>query len=579
VQRRRALISPLLIVVLLLPATVGAQREGKHAQSKSAAAQEKLSLVLRAMQDELDHSMGALKSQPVPAYFLSYEIIEHENVAITSSFGMLASSTEGTQRMLHIDLRVGDYKLDNTHTIRGGSPFAMFADRFSSIEVPLENDPAAIRSVIWYHTDRRYKSAVEQFTRVKANVQVKVEAEDKSADFSAEPPEQFSEPVVKTVLDRKKWEEKVRRYSAPFAKYGDIYGATATLSVVGETRWYVNSEGSVIQTSQPYYRLYINAFSKADDGMELPLYRSFFATSENGLPDDGEIAKAAEKMIADLHALRKAPVVDPYQGPAILSGRASGVFFHEIFGHRIEGHRQKQEQEAQTFKKMVNQKVLPEFVSVYFDPTSASAGGTELAGTYRFDDEGVKARRVAVVQDGVLKSFLMSRSPIEGFSQSNGHGRAQAGFSPVSRQSNLIVETKQKVTRAELKKMLIERIKKDDKPFGLLFDDIMGGFTFTGRTVPNAFNVIPEVVYRVYPDGREELVRGVDLIGTPLSVFARIVAVDDEVGVFNGICGAESGGVPVGAASPGILLSQIEVQKKEKSQERPPLLPPPFSTE
>jgi TldD protein len=566
-------------MLLLLPATVGAQREGKRTQSKIAAAQEKFSPVLRAMKDEMDHSLGALKSQPVPAYFLSYEIIENHNVSITSSFGMLAASTESTQRMLHIDLRVGDYKLDNTHSIRGGSPFAMFADRFSSIEVPLEDDPAAIRSVIWYHTDRRYKGAVEQFTRVKANVQVKVEAEDKSADFSAEPPERFSEPVVKIALDRKKWEEKLRQYSAPFAKYGDIYGATATLSVVGETRWYVNSEGSVIQTSQPYYRLYINAFSKADDGMELPLYRSFFATSESGLPDDAEMAKAAKKMIADLHALRTAPVVDPYQGPAILSGRASGVFFHEIFGHRVEGHRQKQEQEGQTFKKMVNQKVLPEFLSVYFDPTTPSAGGMEMAGTYRFDDEGVKARRVAVVEEGVLKNFLMSRSPIEGFSHSNGHGRAQAGFSPVSRQSNLIVATKQKVTRAELKKMLIERIKKDDKPFGLLFDDIMGGFTLTGRTVPNAFNVIPEMVYRIYPDGREELVRGVDLIGTPLSVFARIVAVDDELDVFNGICGAESGGVPVGAASPGILVSQIEVQKKEKSQERPPLLPPPFPTE
>ena len=124
--------------------------------------------------------------------------------------------------------------------------------------------------------------------------------------------------------------------------------------------------------------------------------------------------------------------------------------------------------------------------------------------------------------------------------------------------------------------MLLDQVKKENKPFGLLFDDIQGGFTLTQRTIPNAFNVLPIMVYRMYPDGREELVRGVDLIGTPLIAFSRIVAADDQVGVFNGICGAESGSVPAAAASPGILVSQIEVQKKEKSQERPPLLPPPF---
>jgi predicted Zn-dependent protease len=308
----------------------------------------------------------------------------------------------------------------------------------------------------------------------------------------------------------------------------------------------------------------------------LPLYRSWFATSESGLPDDAAVLKEVGQMIADLHTLKTAPLAEPYTGPAILSGRASGVFFHEIFGHRIEGHRQKQEQEGQTFKKMVNQAVLPDFLSVYFDPTETRSGSVELAGTYLYDNQGVKARRVTAVENGVLRNFLMSRSPIDGFPTSNGHGRKQAGFAPVARQSNLIVVSSKKVSRDELKKMLIETVKKENKPFGLLFDDIEGGFTMTGRTTPNAFNVLPEVVYRVYPDGREEMVRGVDLIGTPLDVFSRIVANDDQIGVFNGICGAESGGVPVGASSPGILVSQIEVQRKDKSQERLPVLPPPF---
>jgi len=270
------------------------------------------------------------------------------------------------------------------------------------------------------------------------------------------------------------------------------------------------------------------------------------------------------------------PLVDPYTGPAILSSRATGVFFHEVFGHRIEGQRQKNETEGQTFKKMVGQSVLPPFLSVYFDPTLRHYGNTDLVGSYDFDDQGVKARRVTAVQDGILKNFLMSRRPIEGFPESNGHGRAQPGFTPVARQSNLIVENAKPVSRDELKKMLISQMKEQNKPFGLIFDDIEGGFTITGRMIPNAFNVLPIMVYKVTPDGAEELVRGVDLIGTPLTVFSKIIAADNEKFVFNGICGAESGGVPVSAGGPAILVSQVEVQKKVKSQERSPILGPPF---
>jgi predicted Zn-dependent protease len=294
-----------------------------------------------------------------------------------------------------------------------------------------------------------------------------------------------------------------------------------------------------------------------------------------GLPRDEALLKDVNHMVEVLLALVKAPLAEPYTGPAILSGRASAVFFHEIFGHRIEGQRQKNEDEAQTFKKRVNQPVLPEFLNVYSDPSLKTYAGTELVGYYPYDDEGVKARRVTVVDKGILKNFLMSRAPIEGFAHSNGHGRRQQGYKVVARQSNLVVESSKQVSRAELKKLLIEQIKAANKPYGLFFGDIEGGFTFTQRVIPNAFNVRPTVVYRIYPDGKEELVRGVDLIGTPLIAFSKISAADDQIAVFNGVCGAESGWVPVSASSPGLLVSQIEVQRKEKSQERAPILPPP----
>ena len=528
------------------------------------------------MRAELARSLTTFKGQPTAPYFLSYEITEAHTLDVAGSFGAITQQSERRHRALDVDLRVGDYRFDNTHPLRGGFPGRGFSGFGGMAEIPVDDDPTAIRAALWYATDRRYKRAVEQLTWVKTNAAVGVAAEDTAPDFSAEPRETYTEPVARIAVDARAWEEKIRRYTAPFARYGDIYEAEAVFMAEVDTRWYVNSEGTELQTSQPIYRLYISAFSKADDGMELPRYESFWAFTPEGLPPDRDVLAAVQKMIDDLHALRRAPPLEPYTGPAILSGRASAVFFHEVFGHRVEGHRQKLDIEGQTFKKKVNEAVLPPGFSVYFDPTLRRLGGTELAGFYRYDDEGVKARRVAVVEHGILKTFLMARSPIEGFASSNGHGRAQLGLPPVARQSNLVVETTEPHSQAELKRMLIDAIKRENKPYGLLFDDIEGGFTITMRVIPNAFNVMPVMVYRVYPDGREELVRGVDFIGTPLTTFSKIAAADDHVAVFNGMCGAESGWVPVSAVSPGLLVSQVEVQKKLKSGERPPLLPAPI---
>jgi predicted Zn-dependent protease len=532
--------------------------------------------VLGAMQAELDRSLAAFRTQPVPAYYLSYEITENRRASVGSSFGALVSSSESTSRALDIDLRVGDPTLDNTHPLRGDEPPGG-SRPVGSASVPVDDEPNAIRGVLWHHTDRRYKAAVEQFMKVKTNVRVKVEEEDKSADFCGEPPQVGVAEPVRLAVDRAALEAKVRRYTAPFAEYGNIYNAYASISIGVEMRWYVNSEGTRLQTSQPSCRISISAATKADDGMELPRHETFFAFRPEGLPSDEVVLAKVERMIADLQALRVAPLSDPYTGPALLSGRAAGVFFHEVFGHRAEGHRQKNATEGQTFKKQLNQPILAAGFTVFSDPTLARYAGTDLGGHYPYDNQGVQARRVNLVEQGVLRSFLMARMPIEGFPASNGHGRKQTGFAPVARQANLIIEFDRPLPRAALKQQLLDLAKQQGKPYGLFFDDIEGGFTITGRTIPNAFNVRPLLVYRVHLDGREELVRGVDLIGTPLTTFSKVVAADDAPGVFNGVCGAESGGVPVSAACPGLLVSQIEVQKKEKSQDRLPVLPAPVA--
>ncbi|PYS07367.1 MAG: peptidase U62 [Acidobacteria bacterium] len=533
--------------------------------------------VLQALDEELKRAFDVLKQKGDPApYFIGYSVSEMESVDIDASLGALRSSQTSLTRLLDVDVRVGDYQLDNTHQIRGQRGTTSGPSFSYPVLMPVDNDIDALKSVIWLETDQKYKAAVERFIQVKANRAIKVEEEDTSADLSRESKQTAVLAPANLDLDIPTWQKKVQDFSALFNKYPEIYEGSVGLSSSATNDYLANTEGTSVQHGIASIRLSIYARTKADDGMELYRFESFDAHSADHLPGDATIRQTIETMVRDLKALRAAPVIEPYTGPAILSGRASGVFFHEIFGHRIEGHRQKSETEGQTFTKKINQPVLPDFISVIDDPTMERIAGTDLNGHYAFDDDGVPAERVTVVDKGILKNFLMSRSPVSGFENSNGHGRKAPGFRTVGRQGNLIVQATNTVSDAKMRVMLIEEAKKQGKPFGLLFKDISGGFTLTGRSSPQSFQVTPIMVYRIYVDGRpDELVRGVDLIGTPLTSFSQIVAAGDTPEVFNGFCGAESGYVPVAAVSPSILTAQIEVQKKAKSSDRPPILPPP----
>jgi predicted Zn-dependent protease len=431
--------------------------------------------------------------------------------------------------------------------------------------------------VLWQLTDREYEQASSTFLKVKTNQAVQSAEEDKSPDFSLEAPQTHAgEPRPQPLLDRKTWEDRIRRLSAGFLKYPNVYSSTVYLQFATDRSYLATSEGTALVQPAAISRLVIEGETRADDGMELMRVETFQAASPDQLPSEAELHGKVEKIAADLKALRSAPVAEPYAGPALLSGRAAAVFFHEVLGHRLEGHRQRGDTEGQTFTKKVNQLVLPSFLSVTDDPTLKELGGVKLAGTYDFDDEGVPAAKVNAVENGVLKNFLMSRAPITDFSHSNGHGRRQPGLMPVGRQGNLIVTSTNTVKDSELKQKFVDEIKKQGKPYGLYFEDIQGGFTLTARASPQAFQVIPVMVWRVYPDGRpDELVRGVDIVGTPLLSLNNIILTGDTEQVFNGVCGAESGQVPVAAAAPAMLFSEIEVQKRAKGTQRPPLLPPP----
>jgi len=381
---------------------------------------------------------------------------------------------------------------------------------------------------------------------------------------------------VQYSIDKELWAKKVRAWSAEFKQHEKILASGVDFVTRRDLRTFVNTEGSAIQTGSNFFRIEMQAEALAPDGMGVDDFDSIEASDPAHMPTDAVVMERVKVLAKKLDNLVAAPPAEPIVCPAILSGRASAVFFHEIFGHRVEGHRQKDINEGQTFTKMLGTKVLPDFISVTFDPTRENYQGSDLIGHYDYDDEGVKARPVKVVEGGVLKAFLLSRSPVGEFKESNGHGRRQPGFEIVSRQSNLLVESANSVSSQALRAMLIEQIKKQNKPYGLYFEEVSSGYTTTGRRGLQAFTVVPLVVYRVFADGRpDELIRGVDIVGTPLASFQKIVATSDKAEVFNGYCGAESGSIPVSAVSPAILVSEIETQKKQNAQEKQPLLPRP----
>jgi TldD protein len=525
------------------------------------------------MQQELSRSMETLSTANPPAYFISYTVTDADEAEVSGSNGALIGSSEDRNRYLEVQTRVGSYQLDDTHNVTGGRTDYTSGAR----SIVLDDDIPVLRREMWRDTDRQYREASQQLMQVKTSQQVQVQtAEGSAPDFSHEKPHTSIGPLVSVHVDRKPWEERVRRYTAEFSKSPAALNSLATFTAQATNQDQVNSEGTKLQFGLIHYRLELYLQTKAPDGMDIDRYANFDWLDPKDAPSDKTVDATIQKLIGEATALDKAPLFDPYAGPALLTGRAAAVYFHEIFGHRAEGFRQKEISEGQTFTSKIGEKIMPDFISIKDDPTEATLNGEMLLGNYPYDDEGVPAQDVQLVDHGVLKTFLMSRSPLVGISNSNGHGRRQLGYVPVARQGNLIVSSTNGVPFAQLRQKLIDLVKQQGLPYGLLIDDISGGFTMTGRAQPQAFQVTPLVVYRVYANGRpDELVRGVAIIGTPLVSLSKIVATSDKQDIFNGYCGAESGSVPVAAAAPAILISEMEFAKSETSTDKPPILPPP----
>lgn len=524
------------------------------------------------LKQELNNHFTELKKQENPPYFMEYRLSETESYTLGASFGSMVEDSHNDFRFLSAEIRIGSYELDNTHPVDEMNGMYGFGGRIAD-QIPLDDSVVPISRQIREITDRAYKSSLEEYERIML---VRDTLKIKFNDFSKQEPSLYFEPAVAAATPGEQWKDYLKRITALFKTESYVLEARAGLSVSSIRNYYVNTEGSTVIQNSFITDLSIAVIFTCADGTMAPYVKTYQVRTPDQLPGEKQLMDDMEQVKLMVQKLRQAPNADSYSGPSILSAKAAGVFFHEIFGHRVEGHRLRQTADAHTFKNQLGEKILPETMSITYDPTLAEYNGVPLYGYYKYDDQGVAASKVEVVKNGKFKQYLMSRQPVEGISESNGHGRGEAGMAPVSRQSNLLVTSESYIPEEDMHDKLRKMCKKQKKEYGYLFDEVIGGFTNVDRMSANAFNIIPIVVYKVYADGRpDELVRGVTLIGTPLTMFSEIEACGGTQAVFNGYCGAESGAVPTSTIAPSLLVRKIETQRQfEIKGEQPQLVSP-----
>ena len=532
--------------------------------------------IMNAMYKELKRSSEKLQVDDYEKpYFISYRLVEEDGYKILGKYGSVIESGDYKGASANVEVRIGDYKDDQTK----GSSSWMYGRSTSYASLPYEEkiNEFAFRNAFWIATDGAYKRALTEYHRKKSkNVYEKVDEDEKNRDaFSKE------KKVIKYIKDKdikadvKKWEKNVRELAEIFNKYKDILESNVSVNFVNSTEYFINTEGTRVIQSRQYVSLFISASSLADDGKSVEDYRSFNVKGLKDLPKMKELKKEIADLLATIENLKNAPLIDPVSCPALLMPEPASILFHEAIGHRLEGERQFSRRSGQTFKGKVGKQIMPEFISMSDDPTMKKFKDQTLIGNYKYDQEGVPAQKVSLVEKGILKNYLLSRTPVNGFEKSNGHGRAEGTRNPVARMGVTIVKSHKEYSYKELKKMLIEEVKRQKKEFGLIIQGSTGGSTNTSSYGEQSFRGAAKLVYKVYPDGKEELVRDAEIIGTPLAAIDKIIATGKDYEVFNGFCGAESGMVPVSTISPSVLLSNIEIQKKTKRKSRGPILPKP----
>ena len=533
---------------------------------------------LRLMSAELKRGAKTFKKLNPSVYYLSYTYEEKHTINLQAEQGGLFSRPSIDTNLV-VFARAGSPRMDNTRPLKGDNNYNRNFTEIISGEDPFDKHSAAFRLDLWRATQKIAETAQEEFSKVQTNSRTAALRQDDSDDFVIPPASRYCRIETLKTFDTEKIGRMLVKASKLVRGNSFVQESNFSFKVEQGHRYFADSVGSQIKTPFIFVRLGYQLKNQLADGAELARNNFYDVTDEDQLPSEEQFLADIRQSLEELESLSKAPEADPVSVPAILKNRAMGVFVHEVLGHRLEGHRQKQDSFGKTFTSKIGQQVTAPFVSIVDDATMRSFKEQPLRGFYEYDDEGVKAVPVTLVQDGVLRGFLMSSSPIENFPVSNGHGRASLGNVPVARMGNTRLIASKSVSYAELERQLLQEIRAQHKPYGYIIEDLSGGFTMTQTDFPQVFKLTPNLVYRMYPDGRKEIVRGVDIVGTPLVSFGQILAAADDDAVFNGSCGAESGWVPVSAISPSVLLKTLEVEKTAKSEKKPPILPSPYSLE
>ncbi|HEV2388471.1 MAG TPA: metallopeptidase TldD-related protein [Candidatus Acidoferrales bacterium] len=566
------------------------------------------------MRDELARSMAGLRLGELDRpYFIAYGVREARSMEVSATCdSLLASSDSDTVRTFAAQVRVGDYALDNSNFLSMPSfSLGTIQPQFGFNELPIDDDYLEIRRQMWLATDGAYKQALEQLAQKKAALQNSTRVEN-LPDFSRESPTQTTEIEPPIEMKRSDAEALVRQLSKALGTLPGLQTSMVRLSVANGRSLYLNSEGTFYEKSQPLIALSAAASTQAMDGMRLGDSVSFYARSLGGLPPRDQIASRTEEMARRLTALRDAPLLDRYNGPALFEGRAAAEIFGEEFAPALIGRRkpvsgtsemdavmaQFGRLQAPSFAGSIGSRVLPDFLSVVDDPTLAAYGQEPLLGGYKVDDEGVPAHETRLVESGILRTFLTDRTPVDGVGRSTGNRRG-TGAIP----SNLLVQVSAGLGETELRSRLLELVKKRGLEYGIVVSELgsssgtsMGEqalamiSTMTGQAAEGR-GVL--VAYKVYPDGHEESIRGARLSGMSPESFKDIVAASKAATVFHSAqmprfdfsssffmsLGAEMGGSPslpmVSYVVPSLLFEDLSLTKPSGETPRPPFSNPP----
>jgi len=533
------------------------------------AAENASAIIFKAMGDEMQRSMNRLQIDKFPRpYFINYQIRHHHRVQVMASLGALLDSIANEKRTLFVNVRVGEPVFDSSTPESHKRGVEQF--------IPLDNKLLSLKHAIWRETDLRYKQAVMNLLKKQGRVFSGVEKHEWSDFAKGNSPVVQINKVPSIAIDIQKWKNLARKVSASFQEVPELGKSRVKIIFDQTIRYYLDTDGNKIQDVTQLYRVVMDAWMKNPSGVQLHDQEFIYFTEPKEFPSDQELMRKAKNLMKSMIALKTAPKAEPHVGPVIFSPEATAILFHEALGHRLEGDRLRKTSDGKTFLKKLGTPILPDFLSIVDDPTLQKFNNQNLIGYYQFDDEGQKGEKTILVEQGILKNFLLSRAPVLKFKKSNGHARSDGIRAPMSRMSTFIVRSDNTLSKDQLKQRLIDEIKRQNKPYGFIVNKMISGETFTeGRDI-QVFKGRPLYVSKVFPeDGREEIVRGVEFLGTPLSMVNKIIVTGEDVEVVSGFCGAESGDIPVTTIAPSVLLSEVELQTSHDISLRLPILPPP----